>query len=295
MLGSPTGIPRTPPDSGDLSLQYNRVSYPSHAYPETHPDRLAVMAALFGLDPPAVATSRILEIGCGDGSNIIPIALSLPQAHCGGIDLASKPIESGKSLIRRAGIGNAECAVMDVRDIDKSFGTFDYIIAHGFFSWVPQAVQDKLLSVCRDNLAPTGVAFISYNTYPAGHIRKMSRELMLFHLRHDRHSNPVTRGTAFLRELHDMISSNALWQSLVGEETERLTKRHANATFHDDFVPIYSPVYFKDFINAADGYGLQFLSEAMLADMITPPIKPEVEGRLNELANGDLIAYHQYL
>ena len=296
MIGSPTGIPPPSDDCGDLSSQYNRISYPSHAYPETHPDRLAVMAVLFGLDPPAVQTCRILDIGCGDGSNLIPIALSLPEAQCVGIDLASKPIEIAQSFIKRTGVHNAKCDVMDVRHITEAFGKFDYIIAHGFFSWVPPDVQHKLLSICRQNLTPTGVAFISYNTLPGGHIRETSRELMLFHLQQTMDvPHRVKRGTAFLREMHDMITDDGLWKLLVQEELERLTKRDTNATFHDELGPIYSPIYFKDFVDTAAQFGLQFLSEASLDDMITPPVKPEVAERLEQLANGDLTSFHQYL
>jgi tRNA G46 methylase TrmB len=109
MIGALPGISQTPDNSDDRSSQYDVVPYPSHAYPETHPDRLKVMAVLFGLDPPPVETSRILEIGCGDGSNIIPIAFSLPQADCVGIDFACKPIEASQSLIRRTGIENHSC------------------------------------------------------------------------------------------------------------------------------------------------------------------------------------------
>jgi len=202
MIDSPAGISQRPDNSDDRSSQYDLVLYPSRAYPETHPDRLRVMAMLFGLDPPPVETSRILEIGCGDGSNIIPIAFSLPQADCVGIDFACKPVEASQSLIRRTGIENVKCEVMDVRDITTAFGTFDYIVAHGFFSWVPAPVKEKLLTICHDNLAPTGVAFVSYNTYPAGHIREASRELMLFHLQQNRDTTTlVSRGMAFLPPL----------------------------------------------------------------------------------------------
>ena len=296
MIGAPAGISQTPDNSDDRSSRYDLVPYPSRAYPETHPDRLRVMAMLFGLDPPPVETSRILEIGCGDGSNIIPIAFSLPQADCVGIDFACKPVEASQSLIRRTGIENVKCEVMDVRDITTAFGTFDYIVAHGFFSWVPAPVKEKLLTICHDNLAPTGVAFVSYNTYPAGHIREASRELMLFHLQQNRGTTTlVSRGMAFLQDLQRMINGNDLWQATIREEVERLTKRHTNTVFHDEFSPIYSPVYFKDFVSAAERLGLQFLSEALLEDMINPHITPEVEQRLNELANGDLISYYQYV
>ena len=58
---------------------------------------------------------------------------------------------------------------------------FDYIIAHGVYSWVPDAVQDKIFAISGENLAPNGIAYISYNTYPGWHIREMIRHMMLYH------------------------------------------------------------------------------------------------------------------
>lgn len=85
----------------DVRFTYNGVLYPTHAYPETHPDMLARTAVLFGLDPPAVEQCRVLEIGCGDGGNIVPMAFELPNSEFVGIDVASKPIEAGQRVINR--------------------------------------------------------------------------------------------------------------------------------------------------------------------------------------------------
>ena len=61
-------------------------------------------------------------------------------------------------------------------------GPFDYVVAHGVYSWVPAGVRDRLLAVCREVLAqPQGVAFISYNTYPGCHMRRMLWDMMKFH------------------------------------------------------------------------------------------------------------------
>ena len=62
-------------------------------------------------------------------------------------------------------------------------GEFDYIVVHGVFSWVPTNVQDHILALCRANLSPSGVAYISYNAYPGGHLREMLREMLHFHIR----------------------------------------------------------------------------------------------------------------
>ena len=41
---------------------------------QTHPDRLATIALLYGMAPRPVDRCRVLELGCGDGSNLIPMA-----------------------------------------------------------------------------------------------------------------------------------------------------------------------------------------------------------------------------
>lgn len=58
---------------------YDTISYPGRALAQAHPDRLATLATLFGIKPPEVSHCRVLELGCGDGLNLIAIALGLPQ------------------------------------------------------------------------------------------------------------------------------------------------------------------------------------------------------------------------
>ncbi len=72
-----------------MTFTYDDLPYPSLTYADTHPSRLATLAKLFGLIPPLVTTCRILELGCGDGTNLIAIAQTLPQAHCIGIDFSN--------------------------------------------------------------------------------------------------------------------------------------------------------------------------------------------------------------
>ncbi|HEV3416510.1 MAG TPA: class I SAM-dependent methyltransferase, partial [Pirellulales bacterium] len=71
---------------------YDQVPYPRHTYGFTHPDRLATLAILNGLEPPSVETCRVLELGCASGSNLIPMAYALPQAEFIGIDLSARQI-----------------------------------------------------------------------------------------------------------------------------------------------------------------------------------------------------------
>ena len=56
---------------------YDSVPYESVPFPDTHPRRLAVLGRIFGLEPADPERCRVLELGCADGGNLIPMAVSL--------------------------------------------------------------------------------------------------------------------------------------------------------------------------------------------------------------------------
>jgi len=64
-----------------LAEKYDAIAYEAQSNPLSHPDHMAVVATLFGLAPPNVATCRVLEFGCNDGANLLPMAASLPDAQ----------------------------------------------------------------------------------------------------------------------------------------------------------------------------------------------------------------------
>jgi SAM-dependent methyltransferase len=133
---------------------------------QTHPDRLAAMARLFGMRPAPVTACRVLELGCGSGANLIPQAYYLPESRFTGIDMAAEPIAVARAMAGDLGLSNIDLRVADLRDLGTEVGEFDYIFAHGLYSWIPADVRDRLLAVCSERLAPQGVAFVSYNVYP---------------------------------------------------------------------------------------------------------------------------------
>lgn len=140
---------------------YDEVAYPGQPQPQAHPDLLATIATLHGLGP-APGRCRVLELGCGDGANLVPLADALPGSRFLGIDLAPTPIERGRALLAELGLSNVELRCGDVMDLPADLGTFDYVIAHGLYSWVPAPVRDRILAIARDHLAPHGVAYVSH-------------------------------------------------------------------------------------------------------------------------------------
>jgi len=277
------------------STTYNIVPYPNHCYRETHPDRLAAIATLFGMGAPDVRHCRVLEIGCGDGSNIIPMAVGLPDSEFVGIDVASMPLENARALIRRVSLKNVRVEQKDIMEVNHAFGSFDYIIAHGFYSWVPARVSAKLLEVCGTNLAENGIAFISYNTYPGAYVRVASRDLMRFHNRTTMATAHVDSGKQILKLFADSLSGDGFWKSILSSEFDRLSKRPENSVWHDELSQSgYAPVYFADLIHSAAAYGLQFLGEAMLIDNFGDS-ETNISSELDTFTKGDFISHQQYL
>src|SRR5687767_6892644 len=143
--------------SGPEPTSYDRDPYPSAPYAQSHPSRLSAIATLFGMRAAPVRTARILELGCADGSNLIPMAAEMPGCALVGVDLSQRQVARGREMIDRLGLSNVRLECRDIRDVGRDSGPFDYIIAHGVFSWVPRDVQESMLALCGQILAERGI------------------------------------------------------------------------------------------------------------------------------------------
>jgi SAM-dependent methyltransferase len=230
------------------SRPYDAIPYPTYPRLETHPDRLATVATLAGLEPVPVTGCRVLEIGCGDGGNLIPMAYFLPESVFLGVDLAAGAIAQGRELVSELRLKNIELREGDFQNVDA--GEFDYIVAHGLYSWLPLDTRDRLMGICAERLAPHGVAYISYNTWPGRHERHILREILLSHLRDVR--APRRR----LREARRLLTA-------IGTPAARaMAAEPDDLLFHDDLAQVNDPIWFREFAAHAAAHGLQYLGDA---------------------------------
>src|SRR6266404_2700024 len=109
---------------------YDEIAYPTRAYEQTHPDRLATLATLFGMQPRDVERCRVLELGCGEGGNLFPLAFEFPDSKFVGVDRAQLPIAKAQQTIIDLGLENIEMRRADLMDVSSDLGQFDYIISH---------------------------------------------------------------------------------------------------------------------------------------------------------------------
>jgi methyltransferase-like protein len=279
------------------STLYDEVAYRTLPIPQTHPDRLATIASLHGMQPRPIDQCRVLELGCGDGTNLIPMAYGLPGSEFVGIDLAGTSVAAGTAAISALGLRNIALHHLDVMEVTEALGTFDYIIAPGIYSWVSEPVRDRIQAVCRAHLAPNGVAFVSYNTYPGCHLRQAVWQVLQFHV--DGIADTTER-LAQARALARLIAEcprrgDEDGGAVLGDEMRAVLDHSTGLLFHDDLAPINVPVYFREFVAHAQRHGLQFLAEANFYEMQEHAYPPEIAKQIERLAEGSLIRKEQYL
>jgi len=235
----------------------------------THPDVLAAHARLFGFQAPRTESARVLELGCGDGSNLLSIACSLPGATCIGVDMSASQIEQGNRLREAAGLPNVSLMQEDFTQETPAKGTFDYIIAHGVYSWISPEAQGRLLARIQKQLAPRGVAFVSYNCYPGWNLRKLTRDLLGYTARGiaDPQEQVNLARQVLPQVLQSIPSTLPGYAALLQEEHQLLSQAGDSYLAHEHLEADNWPCYFHEFAARAQAQELQYLCEAELSSM----------------------------
>jgi SAM-dependent methyltransferase len=246
-----------------ISDAYDDTPYESNAFALTAPGHLRAVAALYGLTAPAVENARVLELGCAAGGNLLPFAAAHPDARAMGIDLSAQQVESGLAVIKAMGLQNVDLRAMSIIDITKDLGQFDYIIVHGVFSWVPPEIREAILRVCRENLAPEGIAYVSYNTYPGWKASDVVRDAMILNsYGAQTPQERLARAKDILGMLENGLSADNPLRTALQQAARQLRRHSDYYLVHEYLDVVNSPCYFLEFAAAAQQAGLAYLADA---------------------------------
>lgn len=271
---------------------YEDLPYVSLPITYSQPERLAAMAALHGLEAPAADAAGVLEIGCASGGNIVPLAARFPKARFLGIDLARRHIEIGRRRIAALGLGNIELREADICEARLHGQSFDYVICHGVWSWVPPGAREAILRVCRETLSPNGIAAISYNVLPGWHLRAVVRDIALMHAGNGTPRERVAR----VREILSQLASTGetTYGRLLTEEAQRLAQRPASYILGELLAESNDPIDIRTFAGMAAAQGLSYLCEADLGASVPALVAPQAADRIRALSRGDALAAQHY-
>ena len=280
---------------------YSELGYKSMPFPYPTPATLEAYAALVGISAPNPKNARVLELGATYGGNIISQALFYPDATFVGIELSQEQVEKGNEVIANAGLTNVSLIQSDIASIGSEIGTFDYIIAHGVYSWVDDGVKDALLRLIDEHLAEDGIAYVSYNTYPGWHTMEEVRQLMMFSNRDKaqfNHKEKVLHG----KTIGSIVGSQILKYDNLKERNSKflgalrsVMQKDEYYVGHDHLEPNNDPVYFYQFNDHLGAHNLAYLCDADLTLSMVRSFDADIADTLHKLALNDHVAQEQYL
>src|SRR6266850_1443191 len=240
---------------------YDAIPYPSNPFRQTRPERLAAVAKLFGLDAPSPDACRVLELGCSMGGNLIVMAQDHPRSQFVGIDASSRQIAEGWKTVDLLGLKN------------------------------------KMLEICQRHLAPNGVAYISFNTYPGWHIRGIVRDMMMY--RGAQFADPQARlaqAKSLVRFVAEATKgADTPYQRLLQSELKHIGQMEDYYLHHEHLEENNQPLYFHEFAKKLAVNGLQYLGDADFSTMVSTNFSPEVAGTLQEIGAHDIVQMEQYM
>jgi len=248
---------------------YDELPYKSKPIEWTAPERLALASLLHGGPRARLGEYRVLELGCADGANLLPMAYFRPNASFVGIDNAESQITIANKRKGALGVENVEFMSVDFHDADRFLcGEFDFIIAHGVFSWIPDAARDAMLDLCARHLSRDGLFYLNYNTYPGWKVRGLVRRLLLTGT-----NTGAGLGERALLAQHiaaelatslaaSIESSPHPFTQLLAKELKFVSEHHHSYVAHEYLAADNHAYWRSEFLRLVRDYGFDYVADA---------------------------------
>src|SRR4029077_12696637 len=148
-------------------------------------------------------------------------------------------------------------------------------------SWVPKVVQDGIFRICRDSLAPNGVATISYNVLPGWHLRMVIRDLCRHYAGTDvSPQRGVARARAALARIAAAADETEQYGQLLRTEAHRLRDVPSAYILGEFLARDNAPCHVRDFSGQAANAELDYLCELDLFAAVPPRLDPTLRARI---------------
>jgi len=264
---SQTSATEPPPAASETA--YDKIPYTATSFPQLNPAQLGAIGKIFGLEPADPGNCRLLELGCGHGLTPIALGQVFPDSHFTGIDLSSKQIENGRQIAEAAGLTNVRLEAMSITDPRvRDLGTFDYIVCHGVYSWVPPEVQQAILQISSRQLAEGGMALVSYNTYPGWKAMQVARDIAIDMAgRQEEPAQKVRLAAQFIQLVAKFCENkpNRVDAAIMQRMAKRFGSGPASYLLHEYMEEHNAPCYFREFMQRAEAEGLHYVGETALS------------------------------
>jgi SAM-dependent methyltransferase len=274
------------------------LPYTGRSIPYTGPEALATLAYVHGARPFRGSRARVLDVGCGDGGNLLPMAFHRPEGRFVGLDVDGEAIRRARDTAAALDLeGRCRLEVWDLADADRALpaeGRFDLILSHGVHSWIDASTRDAFWALAAARLADPGLVYVSYNCLPGWGLRGQVRDFLR---RRDPTSGPHPAAVAAAQALAARTAAaigdgEHAGVRLLHQELTRVAEGEPFYVGHEYLSTHNRPFWFGEVLEAAQGAGLTYLGDA-LAERPEGFVPPELVETLAEVGPPGSAAFEE--
>ena len=238
------------------------VQYTGNYYQFLTPAWLAYIAAINGYDTPALESRfTYCELGCGKGITSLLLAAMHPNGAFHACDFNPEHIDYAQKLQAEAGVGNLSFYPKSFAQmLEADIPAFDFIVLHGVYSWVPDAVRREILEFARQRLKPCGLLMTSYNAMPGWAHLQPIRRLMQAHAAGVQ-GDSLQKAREAYAYVSALAKNGAGYFKAVPEAArhlEQMAGKDIRYVAHEYLTEHGDPFYFADVEKAMSGTGLGY-------------------------------------
>jgi SAM-dependent methyltransferase len=238
--------------------------------PMLAPAWLDHVALVAGIEPPARRNGFAwCDLGCGQGVTAAILAATHPSGVFHGIDAMPVHIDHARRLAAAAAIPNLQLHAVDfTAAIDLELPQFDYIVAHGVYTWVGPEAQCALRRFIDCRLKPGGLVYLSYNAMP-GWARDLPFQGLLREFGRTFPGDDFARLTAATEVARILAGAGAasLAASFIVKELQERPEDYPPAYLVHEFMPAaWQPLYVTEVRRDMALIGLEPVGSATLSE-----------------------------
>lgn len=293
----------TTPKSETPSNPYDELPYAAYPIVWTAPEHLALASLLHGGPRLPLDKYRVLELGCANGANLLPMAWYRRHGEFTGLDASARQITLANQGKEQLSLSNLQFIHGDFRSaMNQLEGPFDFILAHGVFSWIADDARDAMLNLCSALLATDGLLYLNYNTHPGWTMRGMVRDFLLqqtAHVQNLKERAELCREVS-ARVISPLTNEEHPYTKLMANELKIVLNTNPAYIAHEYLSPENNAYWRSDFFAILKRYGFEFVADAdfnCLSNRITNELsalltKENLTGRAAD-DSADLLCYRQ--
>ena len=247
------------------------VGYPPTFTPFLSPAWLDLTALICGFAPPVRGNGfAFCELACGRGVTAAVLAATHPEGVFHAVDLMSEHIAYGRRLVERAGVANLTLHEMNFAGVASlELPRFQYIVAHGVYSWIDLQAREDLRQFIDRHLAPDGLVYVSYNAMP-GWAADLPFQHLISALAQVAPGDSIAKFSAAEAALQRLsavgvraLKASPMFTYILPKQKERPSLRYYA---HEYLAPAWQPLYVTEVRAELATIGLRPVGSATLAD-----------------------------